>query len=80
AKCRSIMIRTSLQNQIFTLEVSDDGCGISEEQLASPFCLRALKERAKRLGGTLQATSTPGQGTTITLAFPITRTNSAKHL
>ena len=78
ARCRSIMIRTALEQQIFTLEVRDDGCGIAEEKLASPFCLRALKERTRHLEGTLKVTSAPGQGTTILLQFPITRTNSAK--
>jgi signal transduction histidine kinase len=78
AECNSIMIRTSLQNQVFALAVSDDGCGISEEQLASPFCLRALKERANHLGGTMKTTTSPDQGTTILLQFSITRSNSAK--
>ena len=78
AKCRSVMIRTSLKNQMFTLEVRDDGCGISADQLASPFCLRALKERAAHLGGTLKSITSPDQGTTIHLQFPINRSNSAK--
>jgi signal transduction histidine kinase len=80
ARCRSIKIRTSLQQEIFTLEISDDGCGIAEEKLAAPFCLRALKERTRHLGGTLKVTSAPGLGTSILLQFPITRTNSAKPL
>jgi len=78
ANCNSIMIRTSLRNQLFSLEVRDDGCGIAAEQLASPFCLRALKERAGHLVGTLKTTSSPAQGTAILLQFPITRSNSAK--
>ena len=72
------MIRTSLQNQIFTLEVRDDGCGISAEQFASPFCLRALKERAAHLEGTLKTTTSQDQGTIILLQFSINRSNSAK--
>ena len=77
-QCNSIMISTSLKNQVFALEVSDDGCGISAQQLASPFCLRALKERANHLGGTLKTTTSPDRGTTLLLQFPITRSNSAK--
>ena len=80
ANCNSVMIRTSLRNQVFTLEVRDDGCGIAAEQLASPFCLRALKERAAHLGGTLKTITSPDQGTTILLQFPITRSNSTKPL
>ena len=80
ARCRSIKIRTALERQIFTLEITDDGCGMAEETLAAPFCLRALKERTRHLGGTLKATSAPGQGTTILLQFPLTRANSAKPL
>jgi len=76
--CNTIMIRTSLKNQVFELEVSDDGCGICEERLTSPFCLRALKERANHLRGTMKAITSPNRGTTILLQFPITRRNAAK--
>lgn len=76
AKCGSIHIRTSLQNQMFCLEVTDDGCGISEQKLAAPFCLYSLKERTKLLGGTLDISSAPAQGTTLILQFLMTRTNS----
>jgi signal transduction histidine kinase len=80
SECSLVTIRTSLDKQIFALEVSDDGCGISDERLASPFCLRALKERANQLGGTMKVTTSSEQGTTIVLQFPITRANSAKPL
>lgn len=76
SSCSTIMIRTSLKNQVFELEVSDDGCGICEERLASPFCLRALKERANHLRGTMKAITSPNLGTTILLQFPITRRNA----
>lgn len=78
SKCQSIGIRISLRNRIFSMEVSDDGCGISEAQLALPYCLRSLKERAKHLGGTLKIVSAQAQGTTILLQFPVTHSNSAK--
>jgi Histidine kinase/Histidine kinase-, DNA gyrase B-, and HSP90-like ATPase len=78
SKCSSIRIRTSVQNQMFRLEVADDGCGIPEQKLADPYCLYSLKERTKLLGGTLQFSSSPDQGTTLILQFPITRSNSAR--
>jgi signal transduction histidine kinase len=80
SQCNSITIRASLKNHVFALEVSDDGCGISAERLKSPFCLRALKERANHLGGIVNTTTSRERGTTIRLQFPITSANSAKPL
>jgi signal transduction histidine kinase len=78
ANCDSICIRASLQNQMFRLEVADDGLGIPEKKLADPFCLYSLNARTKLLGGTLQVSSAPDQGTTLVLQFLINRQNSSQ--
>jgi signal transduction histidine kinase len=75
--CGSIHIRTTLENRVFTLEISDNGCGMPADLLSSPSCLRALKERAARLLGECLIRSAPGKGTTVTLTFPVNRSNSA---
>jgi signal transduction histidine kinase len=51
-----------------TLRVCDDGVGLGE--LARPsdgggFGLVSMRERAGRLGGTLEIESAPGQGTCV---------------
>lgn len=56
-----------------TLEVSDDGKGIEDEQIASSGSLGILgmRERAQILGGELSITGRPGKGTAATVRIPL---------
>src|SRR5262249_36042574 len=56
-----------------TLEVSDDGRGISEEAGAGGESLGrvGMRERARRLGGQLAISGSLGRGTTVTLSVPL---------
>ncbi len=53
----------------FVLTISDNGRGIPPERLDRPTSLRALHQRADRLGGTVAVTSAADQGTRIVLRF-----------
>lgn len=57
-----------------TLEIRDDGAGFDPARVAGPkeghFGLQGMRERIKRLGGTLEISSAPGRGTTITATVP----------
>ncbi|HLN62810.1 MAG TPA: GAF domain-containing sensor histidine kinase [Symbiobacteriaceae bacterium] len=54
------------------ITVADDGCGFTPSAVAEGhFGLATMRERARRLGGTLQVQSAPGQGTTVVLCFPV---------
>jgi signal transduction histidine kinase len=57
----------------FSMEVSDDGRGITEKEIRDPksIGLTGMRERAFALGGTLTITGTRGEGTTITLSVPL---------
>jgi signal transduction histidine kinase len=54
------------------LEVSDNGKGISEEQLSAGTSLGilGLRERVLLLGGTLTISGTPGKGTIVRVIIP----------
>ena len=54
------------------LEVSDNGRGITEEEIRRPDSLGLLgmRERAFLLGGVAEVKGTPGQGTTVTVRVP----------
>ena len=54
------------------LEIDDDGRGFDVDAPAGHgYGLGNLRERAAGLGGRLEITSTPGQGTTLVLRFPV---------
>ncbi len=58
-----------------TLEVSDNGCGISEEQIrdSRSFGLIGMRERAKYFGGALAMKGNPGSGTVVTVTLEAER-------
>jgi signal transduction histidine kinase len=55
-----------------TLEIADDGRGISEEAVggAKSLGLLGMRERARRLGGHFAIAGALGRGTTVTLSVP----------
>jgi len=56
----------------FTLEISDDGRGITEAATTGPGSLGILgmRERAAALGGVLEVAPRSGGGTRVTAWFP----------
>jgi signal transduction histidine kinase len=73
AQCSEVKIDLSDAEGVLTLEISDNGCGISVAQLenATAFGIRGLKERAKVVGGWLDLSTREGAGTTIILSVPL---------
>lgn len=54
------------------LEVADDGIGFDpDREFPGHLGLQSMQERAERLGGTLQVTSAPGQGTRVVACLPL---------
>ncbi len=53
-----------------TLEVRDDGTGFAEESFPGHLGLRSMRERAKKIGGTLDVESAPSQGTCVRVRIP----------
>ncbi|HEU5347098.1 MAG TPA: ATP-binding protein, partial [Ktedonobacterales bacterium] len=55
-----------------TLSVADDGAGFDPSaSFPGHLGLRSMRERIMRLGGNLNITSAPGQGTTVRATLPI---------
>jgi signal transduction histidine kinase len=73
ANCSLVQIELSDAEGVLTLEISDNGGGISEAALNNPaaFGIRGLKERARVAGGWLDLSSRPGHGTTVILTIPL---------
>jgi two-component system sensor histidine kinase UhpB len=73
AECSLVNIDLSDAEGVLTLEISDNGRGISPDALANPasFGIRGLKERAKVVGGWLDLSTRLGKGTTLILNIPL---------
>lgn len=74
ARCKTVHVDISDTKGVLTVEVSDDGVGVSTEDQGKPkaFGLRGLQERAQTVGGWLDVSSIEGTGTTIILSIPLT--------
>jgi signal transduction histidine kinase len=72
AHAHRVAIDLSLTGGVLSLEVSDDGRGLSSADLAKAqsFGLRGLKERAQTVGGWIDISSGAG-GTSIILSVPL---------
>ena len=73
ARCSLVQIEISDAENFLTMEISDNGVGISGEEMRKPdaFGLRGLHERAKTVGGWLDVSTHSGIGTTVILSVPL---------
>jgi two-component system, NarL family, sensor histidine kinase UhpB len=73
AHARSVQIDLSDREGVLTLEVTDNGQGMGPEALrkAKSFGLLGLKERAAKVDGWLDISSSP-RGTSVILSVPLT--------
>jgi two-component system, NarL family, sensor histidine kinase UhpB len=68
----SVTATTSDDNIIITIR--DNGCGIKKEEKskAKSFGILGMQERAQAFGGIIKITGRPGEGTTVSIKFPVT--------
>lgn len=73
ADCTQVTIELSDAKKMLTLEVNDNGVGITPAGMSKPhtFGLRGLQERAKTVGGWLDISSQDRRGTSIILSVPL---------
>lgn len=66
-------IELSLDSGVLTLEIHDNGRGIAPADLAKErsFGIRGLHERAATVGGWVDLSSAPGDGTSLILTVPL---------
>ena len=77
AGARHLWVQLEYQPEGIALEVRDDGKGFDVSDGASSppghYGLTGIRERAETIRGTLEVTSTPGQGTSVRLQAPVPR-------
>jgi signal transduction histidine kinase len=73
AAARHVRICIKYDDSSASLEMIDDGLGFDTNTAdqSGGFGLQGIKERAQRLGGSLQIESAPGKGTHLKVEFPI---------
>jgi len=73
AEAKHVLISLQCQDGSLILRVSDDGKGISvaNEKKRDSFGVVGMRERAYGLGGTLNLSSVPGEGTTVEVVIPV---------
>jgi len=73
AQCTAVSIDVSDHENVLTVEISDNGRGISHEDLekASAFGIKGLRERAKTVGGWLDISRNEGAGTSVIVSIPL---------
>ena len=73
SQCDLVEIELCDARDVLTLEVRDNGAGISPDSLDKPkaFGLRGLQERAKTVAGWLDISSYDKRGTSIILSVPL---------
>jgi signal transduction histidine kinase/ligand-binding sensor domain-containing protein len=76
---RTLQVSLEFGARFLTLRVADDGAGISPGAMETAvegehLGIAGMRQRAQRAGGTLDITSEPGRGTTVSVSLPIRET------
>jgi signal transduction histidine kinase len=69
--CSAVDIELRVAGSRLVLIVADNGAGFDASRESDGQGLMSLQRRARRLGGTLDVTSSPGSGTRVTVNAPI---------
>ena len=79
ARASRVSVALAFDSGTVRLSVQDDGVGFDPGGTTPGYGLESMRQRAKELGGTFQITSTPGQGTGITVGLPVQEGESEAH-
>ena len=74
AQAKSVRVSLCQEDENILLVVEDDGIGFCESDLSNSLGslgLLGMKERAQFCGGDVQISSSPGNGTTVTVRVPV---------
>jgi two-component system sensor histidine kinase UhpB len=74
AQAKNVFVLLRMEKECLVLTIKDDGIGLEEEigsESPDAHGLTIMRERAEAVGGNLNISSIPGQGTTIEANLPI---------
>lgn len=80
SRAGNVGVTLTYLDDMVVLDVVDDGCGfepsaigVGRDGAGTGYGLRAMRERARALGGTLTVESAPEEGTAVAAALPLPR-------
>ncbi len=74
ARATSVQLTVSYMGDVVILDVKDNGIGLNnapKSPLSGGYGLRAMRERVKHYGGSVELESDPGEGTTVVVTIPL---------
>jgi signal transduction histidine kinase len=75
AQAKNVNITFSFMEDIFVMDIADDGLGFEPSTIKHGFGMKTMRDRAEELGGTLTIESEQGMGTAIAVSIPISEEN-----
>jgi len=78
ASATIVEVRLGVDEQRVVIEIADDGRGFDVSTVRRGSGLTNMEDRLDALGGSIQIESTPGVGTTIRAAVPVSQPSSAE--
>ncbi|MBM3125288.1 MAG: sensor histidine kinase [Chloroflexi bacterium] len=73
ARAKNVDLQVEAHNGLLEMQIRDDGSGFDTNQIGKSghYGLIGMRERARLAGGTVEALSLPGEGTTLKLRLPL---------
>ncbi len=75
AQAKNVNITFSFMEDIFVMDIADDGLGFDPSKSKNGFGMKTMRDRAEELNGTLTIESERGNGTAIAVSIPISEEN-----
>lgn len=75
AQARKVNITFSYMEDLFVMDIADDGMGFEPSKIRNGFGMKTMRDRAEELGGTLTIESEQGIGTAIAVSMPVSDEN-----
>jgi two-component system, NarL family, sensor histidine kinase DevS len=71
ARAERVDLKVSMDGDAVTVSVRDDGVGFDPATMSEGFGLVGMRERLELIGGHVQVSSAPGQGTEVRAELPV---------
>ncbi|MCI0615152.1 sensor histidine kinase, partial [bacterium] len=75
AQAKNVNITFSFMEDIFVMDIADDGLGFEPSKIGNGFGMKTMRDRTEELSGTLTIESERGTGTAIAVSIPISEEN-----